>query len=195
MTSILDRVVASLARTPPMHASDPAWREAAVAVLLAPDPDQLLVIRRSEREGDPWSGHLALPGGRREPSDPDLLRTAIRETEEETGIRVDPGTWRVTLDDLTPRHQVLPPIMVRPFVFHLPAAIPPGLSSEVAHAGWVPMARFARPDGYRTLAVESRGGTLHTPGYHLEEGFLWGMTERILTPIINEWKRLSSDES
>ena len=36
---------------------------------------ELLFIRRSEREGDPWSGHVAFPGGRRSADDPDLPAT------------------------------------------------------------------------------------------------------------------------
>src|SRR5213596_3679172 len=49
------------------------------------DPE-LLMIKRADAEGDPWSGHIACPGGRMEPGDHDLEQTAIRETWEETGV-------------------------------------------------------------------------------------------------------------
>ena len=63
--------------------------EAAVAIVRAAVPDDsILLIRRAEREGDSWSGHWSFPGGRREPEDPDLLHTALRELEEECGIRL-----------------------------------------------------------------------------------------------------------
>ena len=44
----------------------------------------VLLIKRSTNERDPWSGHMALPGGRWEPDDSELQQTAIRETFEET---------------------------------------------------------------------------------------------------------------
>jgi 8-oxo-dGTP pyrophosphatase MutT (NUDIX family) len=63
-------------------------RRAAVAVTLAPGPEELevLLIRRAEHEGDPWSGHMAFPGGHHDPTDPTLAATAERETLEEVGI-------------------------------------------------------------------------------------------------------------
>src|SRR5579864_126013 len=63
--------------------------EAAVAILHAIEPEEsVLLIRRAERADDPWSGHWSFPGGGREPEDPDLLHTALRELEEECGIRL-----------------------------------------------------------------------------------------------------------
>ena len=64
----------------------PDTREAAVAVLVRPREElEILLIKRAEHEKDPWSGHMALPGGRRDPDDADLLTTALREAEEEIG--------------------------------------------------------------------------------------------------------------
>src|ERR1017187_10973735 len=64
--------------------------EAAVAIVLARSPEEsILLIRRAERQGDPWSGHWSFPGGRRDPQDPDLLHTALRELDEECGIRLE----------------------------------------------------------------------------------------------------------
>jgi hypothetical protein len=55
---------------------DPTLVWAAVAIILTPQPDSILFIRRADRSGDPWSGHMALPGGRRDPSDLDLAGTS-----------------------------------------------------------------------------------------------------------------------
>ena len=78
-TSRLERLVASLAARDPITVDDPARRQAAVALILVPDPDRLLLVRRVVREGDPWSGQLALPGGRRESGDADLLGAAVAD--------------------------------------------------------------------------------------------------------------------
>jgi 8-oxo-dGTP pyrophosphatase MutT (NUDIX family) len=189
--NVLDALIAALGEHRPITVEDDARSEAAVALLVTPDPDRLLLIRRAEREGDPWSGHLALPGGRRHASDGDLLDTAIRETAEETGIVLRREWCRAQLDDLAPRAPNLPAIIVRPFVFLVNRAIAPGVSSEVAHAAWLRMADLMAEGVYRESDVEVRGGLRTVAGYHLPEGFLWGMTERILTPILERWRSLA----
>jgi 8-oxo-dGTP pyrophosphatase MutT (NUDIX family) len=187
---VLDRLIAELQRHRPVESADTARPRAAVALLLTANPDRLLLIRRAEREGDPWSGNLALPGGRWHAEDADLLATAIRETSEETGVSLDRAWCRAQLDDLVPTSAALPPILVRPFVFLLPEAIAPGLSNEVAHAAWIPLADVVAEGVYRPHTIEVRGAPRTVSGYHLPEGFLWGMTERILTPVLGAWKAL-----
>jgi 8-oxo-dGTP pyrophosphatase MutT (NUDIX family) len=187
---VLERLVAELSRRPLRRASDADRPQAAVALLLAPDPDRLLLIRRAERAGDPWSGQLALPGGRHDAGDTDLLATAIRETAEETGIRLEREWCRAELDDLVPRTPTLPPIMVRPFIFLLGEAIAPGLSNEVVHAAWWPLADLLAEGvrGRRTVTI--RGEARAVEWYQLPEGLLWGMTERIVTSVLTEWQAL-----
>src|SRR6266568_8268212 len=96
---------------------------AAVAVVLHDGNDgiEALFIHRAVRAGDTWSGQIAFPGGRREPSDADLRATAIRETREEIGVDLSNDERLGVLDDLYPRTPVLPPVVVRPFVFALAA--------------------------------------------------------------------------
>lgn len=189
----LERLVAELAATTPRRAEMPERPHAAVALLLAPDPERILLIRRAEREGDPWSGQLALPGGRREAGDPDLLHTAIRETAEETGVALDRAWQRLELDDLAPITPVLPPIVVRPFLFVLQEALIAGLSREVALAAWVPLADLAAPEVYREVEITAGGTTRRVSGYHLDQGLLWGMTERIVTPVVRAWNLVNGE--
>lgn len=186
----LERLIAGVAARDPVRVHDPGRPEAAVALLLVANPDRILLIRRAERAGDPWSGHLALPGGRRDAADADLLATAIRETREETGLELDPSWHVATLDDLAPRTSVLPPILVRPFVFHLQAELAPQVSDEVAQVGWVALDYLSEPGVFRTSSINIRGAEREVEGYHLPEGFLWGMTERIVTPILQRWQLL-----
>jgi len=162
----------------------PVLRWAAVAVVLVPAPDSLLLVRRAERSGDPWSGQMALPGGRRE-GDEDLLFTAIRETEEEVGLVLPPESLVGVLDDMAPRTPVLPPIAVRPYVFRLDRRVPlDRISEEIAATHWVPLANLLSDDTYASADVLVRSQQMRVPAFRLEEGTVWGMTERILSDLL-----------
>jgi 8-oxo-dGTP pyrophosphatase MutT (NUDIX family) len=156
-----------------------------VAVILSPDPDSILLIRRAERAGDPWSGHMALPGGRQDPVDPDLMTTAIRETSEEVGLVLRPNQLAGSLDDVVPRTPVLPPIAVRPYVFLLDRRPELVLNPEVAAADWVPLDLLLHPETYHTVRLEIRGEDREFPAYRVEEAVVWGMTERILSGLLD----------
>lgn len=188
----LARVIERLGGSAPVAVDDPARRQAAVALILAPEPDRLLLVRRVVRPGDPWSGQLALPGGRHEPGDPDLVHTAIRETEEEVGFRLRPEQLRLALDDLAPMSPVLPPIVVRPYLFHVAEAGPLRTSDEVDHAEWLPLEVLADPAIRRGADLVLGGNEVRVIGYHLPAGLLWGMTERIVTPVVEAWSAAGS---
>lgn len=186
-TGALSRIpefAARLATRIPRREDEPDRPKAAVAVVLAPGPDSVLLIRRAEREGDRWSGQIALPGGRWSQGDADLATTARRETLEEVGLDLSQAEAIGTLDDLAPRTPVLPPILVRPFVFVLPAQLPPIPNHEVAEAWWVPLELFHAPGVFGPMEFERYGTQIRSTGYHLEIGILWGMTEQILTPLL-----------
>ena len=159
--------------------------KAAVAVILSPDPDSILLIRRAEREGDRWSGQIAFPGGRWSPGDADLADTARRETREEVGVDLTGVPVTAILDDLAPRTPVLPPILVRPFVFVLPQPAVLLTNPEVDAAWWVGLDTLLEPDLLRPMEYERYGTLVRGSGYHLKHGILWGMTERILTPLLD----------
>src|SRR5262245_41364530 len=76
------------AHRPALVGEGETWRAAVALVFCAPPgaEPELLFIERARREGDPWSGHMAFPGGRRDPKDTDLAATAARETHEEVGL-------------------------------------------------------------------------------------------------------------
>jgi 8-oxo-dGTP pyrophosphatase MutT (NUDIX family) len=164
----------------------PPLREAAVALTLAPSAEgepALLFIKRAEHPRDPWSGQMALPGGRRDPSDADLLATAIRETAEETGITLQPDQVVGELDDLSPVSPHLPPLVVRPFVFGLAEAPAVRLSAEATLHLWVPLAGMMEHWAEETVVVAG-GRQLTVPGYRIGPHFIWGMTERIVSPLL-----------
>ncbi|HXD48267.1 MAG TPA: NUDIX domain-containing protein, partial [Gemmatimonadaceae bacterium] len=82
------RLAVHLAAHPGRTANvQPPTRRAAIALVLRASAaserhvePELLMIKRAETELDPWSGHIACPGGRMEPTDRDLEQTAVRET-------------------------------------------------------------------------------------------------------------------
>jgi len=157
---------------------------AAVAVILAPDPDSILLIRRADQAGDPWSGHMALPGGRQDPAEPDLMTTAVRETSEEVGLVLRPEDLLGSLDDVVPRTPALPPIAVRPYVFALGRRPELTLNPEVAAARWIPLDLLLHPDTYHSVRLEIRGESREFPAYRLDDSVVWGMTERILSGLL-----------
>jgi 8-oxo-dGTP pyrophosphatase MutT (NUDIX family) len=180
-------MVARLAERPPLEADPTDRRQAAVALIVRPDPDRLLLVRRVVRPSDPWSGQVALPGGRRDPTDSDLLDTARRETWEETGFRLERNHCRLALDDLAPSITVLPRMLVRPYLFTPPEDANLVLNHEIDQASWVTFDELAHPDTRRGVDLEIRGKPMRVIGYHLPVGLLWGLTERIVTPVLEAW--------
>lgn len=163
-------------------------RFAAIALVLRPASSgpELLMIRRAEVVGDPWSGHIACPGGRMDREDPDLAHTAIRETREETGIDLaDRGLLLGTLDDLSPRSPQLPPLIIRPFVGVVDHDVELQSSDEVAEAFWVPLAaiRERASWGLGTVIVRERESQ-QVPTFRHGSYTVWGLTERALRDFL-----------
>ena len=141
----LDREVLRQALATPAPAQGALCeRCAAVSVLLADGPRgvELLLIRRAIRPSDPWSGHMALPGGHQEAQDASLLETAVRETREEIGLDLSRDAELLgALDDVAPVAPVR--ILVRPFVFALAGVPPLSASPEVDQVVWANLGELA----------------------------------------------------
>jgi 8-oxo-dGTP pyrophosphatase MutT (NUDIX family) len=165
-------------------------RFAAVAAVFRASADahpELLMIKRAEHEGDPWSGHVALPGGRMEPRDRDLEQTAIRETWEETGIDIARDGYVLgRLDDLAPRVPVLPPLVIRPFVAVVPSHLPIIANPEVADAFWVPMSALRERASWGLGMVDIRNvGPREVDVFRHHDYTVWGLTERVLRDLMS----------
>jgi len=166
-----------------------AMRYAAIALVLRPNDEgdsDLLMIKRAEVERDPWSGHIACPGGRMDPTDRDLEHTAIRETWEETGIDLSrDGRILGTLDDITPRTPTLPPIVIRPFIAVVRQDVTIVESPEVAEAFWVPMAAIRETARWGKALVPIRGvGDREVEVFRHGAYTVWGLTHRALTQFV-----------
>jgi 8-oxo-dGTP pyrophosphatase MutT (NUDIX family) len=181
---LLDRLSAALAVLQPTPADEPGAIWAAVALVVTPAPDSILLIRRAERSGDPWSGQIGLPGGRRDPKDADLLTTATREAAEEVGVLISRAACIGVLDDVAPRTPVLPPVVVRPFVFALDRRPALSLNPEVASAYWVELTQLTAPGILRPFSITLRGEPRTFPAFYVHDLVVWGMTERILSRLV-----------
>lgn len=160
-------------------------RQAAVAAILreGAGETEVLFIKRAQRPGDIWSGHMAFPGGHREPGDPDLAATAIRETCEEIGLDLErDGRLLGHLDhmDVNPIGTAIDMLIV-PYVFVLEREAPAFRPNhEVAAVLWgsVPGMFHGRTSTRRHMRVQ--GGTRPFPGYDVQNEIVWGLTYQML---------------
>jgi 8-oxo-dGTP pyrophosphatase MutT (NUDIX family) len=184
----IEHLAAALAALTPDEVHDPIARRAAVAILIRlgrDDEPKLFFIRRAEYEGDPWSGHIAFPGGREEPADESLLDTAMRETFEETGIDLRGRAELLgVLHDLSPRTVLLPAVVVRPYVFIVGEIPEPVLSSEVAGSFWVPLTALLDRSVWKDTMVQAGKVEISRLAFHHEGNIVWGMTEKILSDLL-----------
>jgi 8-oxo-dGTP pyrophosphatase MutT (NUDIX family) len=184
--SRLARIAASIRAHTPVYAEreEPYWEAAVVLILRERNggPLEVLFIQRAIREGDPWSGQIALPGGKRDKNESDLTATVLRETREEIGIDLKAdGEIIGPLDELRPRTPVLPPVIVRPFVARLDADAVIVPSDEVAGTFWAPVDELVNPRNTRSTRVMARNAFwMWHDAIHWNGHVIWGMTERIM---------------
>ncbi len=160
---------------------------AAVAVILRRTSErngaELLFIERAKREGDPWSGHMAFPGGKVDPGDHDTRHAAERETFEEVGLSLEGSTYLGRLDDLQGRPaRPTGGLVVSAHVFHTVDPAPLVLNREVEAAFWFPVSALLEPSRqiiYPHARYDDQdlpGILVGTPGRHI----VWGLTYRFL---------------
>ncbi|HWZ87437.1 MAG TPA: CoA pyrophosphatase [Polyangiaceae bacterium] len=184
----LRRAVADL----PADAPPSGVRQAAIAVILVELERSLdvLLIERAIREGDPWSGHMALPGGHADPADLDLGSTAERETLEEVGLDLPKVAERLgRLSDCAPVRAV--PILVRPFVYLLEERPVLALSSEVKQALWVPIAPLLAGEQRTTFSLAHGEHALKFPAWDIAGNVVWGLTYRVLDELFGRLNGVS----
>jgi 8-oxo-dGTP pyrophosphatase MutT (NUDIX family) len=183
----IDEIRRALAGYEPALSARDLGRHASVALVLrenAAHGAEILFIERAEKEGDPWSGHMAFPGGRVDLPDESPEQAAVRETLEEVGLSLAAGERLGRLDDLEGRHAGRPPgLVISAFVYHVPE---PGSlvmqTSEVREAFWVPVrelvepARQVRRAFHGTGSFEFPGIVVGEPDRHV----VWGLTYRFL---------------
>ncbi|MFO0549662.1 MAG: CoA pyrophosphatase [Polyangiaceae bacterium] len=179
------------------HAPEPQDpRAAAVAAILREGPSglEILFIRRAERTGDPWSGHMAFPGGRRDPGDPDLLSTAIRETVEEIGVDLASlGRLLGVLDDQDASGRgKRDPMPLRPFVFELTGDPRFVLNSqEVSEVLWTPLAELLSEQAKTTITIQYHGQDYTLPAWDVGGRTVWGLTYWMMSSLVERLERVT----
>lgn len=184
----LQQIKTALARQTYRPASFRAHHShASVAMITAPGDDGLEVcfILRAKREGDPWSGQVAFPGGRAEVGDADAYAVAERETAEEIGLSLKPSQRIGSLPTrpIEPRN-ARGSMTLSPFIYHTTANAKdiayPQDSAEVARVFWVPLAHLFDHRSVTELEYPFQGSVTTFPGIGYDGEVIWGLTLRIL---------------
>ncbi len=168
------------------HAGDAEGLRAAVAAIMREREGraELLFIKRADRKDDPWSGHMAFPGGRKQATDRSLLHTAQRETLEEIGLDLtNLGRVVARLQDVTPYARLPHPLTVTAFIFVLDTDhhdCELTLNEEVAAVVWAPLEGVLRGDGATQFHWQRDGIDLQLPAIDIEGNVVWGLTYRML---------------
>jgi 8-oxo-dGTP pyrophosphatase MutT (NUDIX family) len=180
---------------PPGRVSDRL--DAAVSVVIrARDELDFLLIKRARSERDPWSGHMALPGGRWDRTDSGLIHTATRETLEETGVDVERiGLPLGRLADVVPSSLFRSKLRIATFVFGVPGDTEAAVASdEVEQVYWIPLDTLRAPRTLATVESPLPDGPRVVPSYRLAGEHVWGLTHRILTHLVELYPESELEE-
>lgn len=164
-------------------------KSAAVAAIVraAGEDTEMLFIRRSESPNDPWSGHMAFPGGRQDPGDEDLFATAVRETLEEIGLDLRaiarPLGQLDEIDAIARGRRA--GLIVRPYVFEIAAGarFEPTRNYEVAEVVWAPLGPLARGESKSSVRYQRDGYDVEMPAYDVGGRAVWGLTYHMLLSL------------
>ena len=174
-------------------AGDTRKRAAVVLALRgeAVDAEALFIVRATD-ERDPWSGHVALPGGREEPTDADLLETALRELREETGLGLAREEVVGRLDELRPVSRHIPRIAITPFVAWRAQLSGVRRNAEIEGHFWMPLSALREPGRRSTLVLRRSGDEMTFPTIEYAGHTVWGLTYSIVQNFLT---LLEADEA
>jgi 8-oxo-dGTP pyrophosphatase MutT (NUDIX family) len=164
----------------------PAGRHAVVAAILRESPEgaEVLLIRRAEHELDPWSGHMALPGGHGDIDDANLVATAVREISEEVGL--DLVGHAELLGPLPELVAVPAQLTIFPLVFALAAGHEPEANpNEVAEVVWTTLEHLRSPLAKSSYELSVRQQRHIFPAFDVRGRIVWGLTYRILGNLLS----------
>lgn len=165
-------------------------QRSAVAMILQVRRGELhiLMIKRADREGDPWSGHMAFPGGRMDPDDAHGFAVAIRETSEEVGLQLGPEDrciGRLSELNARPRRRTSLGMAVSPFVFKLEREVEFTPNYEVAEVVWVPLEFLLDSANREKMTWDYKGVNIPMPCYMYQGRRIWGLSLMMLDELMD----------
>jgi len=165
-----------------------APKRAAVAAVLRyrQESPEVLLMHRSARKGDRWSGHVSFPGGREEESDADLIATATRETREEVGIDLEAGARLIGRSDsirAVAKGKFLP-MSITPFIFVQTEEMELELNHEAQSAFWLPLAPAAKGVLDDSYPYKKGPVSWTLPCWRYDGHLVWGLTYQMLTRLL-----------
>jgi len=185
----IDLIREKLANHIPVRIGTSGHQQAAVALVFKAGDrgSEVLLIERAVKMGDPWSGHMAFPGGRMESVDDSTRSAARRETLEEVGVELSSAEYLGRLDDLAGNPRVSAKLVIAAHAFFVEAPPPFVLdSSEVQGAIWFPLASLLDESRWVEHAISELpdmrfpGVLVGEPGRHV----VWGLTYRFLEGML-----------
>jgi 8-oxo-dGTP pyrophosphatase MutT (NUDIX family) len=154
---------------------------AAVSIILSgKDSPQVLLIKRAERAGDPWSGQVALPGGKFEDVDSGARAVAVRETREEVGIDLEAAAEFLGYYEPIMTHTGTMDVV--PSVYLLRGEVKVTPNEEVSSYRWIDLGRLLGPESRSTYRLPFGGG-IEMPAAVVDDYLVWGLTYRILSSL------------
>ena len=188
-----------LARHRVADAQDPPARRAAVAVVFrgAATDRELLLMRRIEISGDPWSGHISLPGGMRMATDANLLQVAVRETREEVGLDLARSARLLCRMESfrAVAGRSIPPMDITPFVFRVEAEVTAVPGREAEECFWLPLEEVLSGQLDAEHRHVRQGVTQTLPAWRYGGRVVWGMTYRMICDVLRAGGLLQSPGS
>lgn len=178
----LGAVAEKLSARPPRRLRRDVRLRAAVSLVLSAGPRdlRLLMIRRAETLGDRWSGQIAFPGGRVDPSDSGERAAAEREAMEELSLDLQSARRLGRLDDLGGNVES---VRVSAFVYGFDSEPPLRPNHEVQQAFWLELGAIEDPARHVEGRFHYAGEELELPALRVPEGggpVLWGLSYRFL---------------
>lgn len=182
LDDILGRISKNLVGSEP---TPKGLRFAAVSIIISGrERPSVLLIKRAERAGDPWSGQIAFPGGKMQPEDGTARVTATRETLEEVGVDLGKSAEFLGYGQPTTTHTGTMDVV--PSVFLLKERVDVTPNEEVASYRWADLKDMLAPKSSSSYALDNGGRPVQLPAFLVGDYVVWGLTHRIITRVVGE---------